>query len=312
MVERNFPYGNDPSDPDSWAFRTNNYSKEWYICYHSGKSLLCGMHTFLLFGTENLTAAVINFVGCGIEAKWGAEKTANAVGASEGVSKAAGTLEDGYEKYSYNKAREEVENLDSAKGIYDLISKNGQICSSIIPFRIEDLAFKSGDIAGVDVSAALAAGNYYSLLAPPLFAAWTARNVSREPSTVSAGLGVSKGFFIPAEGKIFSLWTEIAQSETEEYPFRDYNIHPLFKNWRSASYTNKNNSDNYDMQNKVLNQLSDDMVKNPAKYRFKDSRQAEDFYREIRGRYDDSGRDVKEIEGFMPWIDRKNKHLFYQ
>lgn len=312
MVGSVFPYGNDLQDPDSWAYKRNNLSKEWYICYHSGYALGCGMHTLLFFGTENLTAAVVNFIGCGRDIKFGIEKGSSLVSASDGASKFLGKAEDFNEAYSFKKSQSEIPKLESAKEIYDVVAKNGQTCNAMIPFSVDDLMSKSADMAGADINLVIAAANYYEVMAIPLFSGWHARNVSKEFTSVSAGIGVSKGFLFPVSGKIFSLWAELAHSTEEEYPFRSYNVHPVFRNWKSSSYANSENARRYDKQNKMLGDVGDDMVENYEKYGFDNAQQARDAYLERRKKYDNSNRDPAALNKFMPWIDQKNQHLFYE
>lgn len=71
MSQNNFPFGKKPKDAGFWLPLHNTKSRRWSVAYIAGLSILCGQHTMIFFGLDNLQIGVVKITGCGPSASIG-------------------------------------------------------------------------------------------------------------------------------------------------------------------------------------------------------------------------------------------------
>lgn len=232
-------YGYDRNNPDSWAGLASTKSRTWFVAYHSGFSFFVGKHTLLFFGRENLVAFKASFVGAGVSISFGVKSAprsiSRSVGMSDEAAKQVGRKSDIIDLQGtaerYGQSNKELDQLYSAKGIYNAISTYTSSISAAVPFCANDIEGSHGYLDGVSVEFAIGTSSNYLITAKPFFHYVPVVNITKGPTTIAASLGTLEGIWMLDE--MYSLWNEVAHSETDEYPFRNYNIDPLFHKYRN-------------------------------------------------------------------------------
>ncbi|MGO4447620.1 hypothetical protein AB4Y96_01740 [Phyllobacterium sp. TAF24] len=307
-----FPYGNDLNNPDSWAGFANTKSESWMIGYHSGMSLGIGAHTFLFFGRENLVAFSASLIGGGLTAQFGLSNAAKKLERGGGKStKLPSEMLERIEKAkdvndAYNWSTS-LEDIKSAHHIYKLLASNVSTFNALTPFSSNDLGGTMGVVSGVAVDVLIGGASYYLADARNLFKEATAFNITNDATLVSASLGSLWGVW--RVEKFFSLWAELAYSKKEEYPFQTYNVHPFFQQWKSKEYAYEKQLERLQQQDRIINNITEDMIANPQKYGYPDSQYALQRVVEMNKQFYDGARSAT-TNPYLPWVPFDQQHLF--
>lgn len=312
-----FPYGNDLSNPGSWAGLANTKSKTWLMGYDTGWSLLIGAHTCLFFGCESLVAFSATLYGAGGSASYGASKIAKRVERSSKSSRFpnTGELSDDFERMEDLKDAKDVTEWaksnstpSSATDIYKKLHSQTNSMEALVPFCYHDLEWTWGAMSGVAVDAVIGGATYYLVDASDLFTEANVFNVTTGETLLSAGIGTLWGVW--RVGKFYSLWNELAYSEKEEYPFGSYNVHPFFRNWKSPRFAEAQLREISKQRAEIINRITKDMMENPSKYGFGDELQALNKVVEMNEKYQNSGGNPAQ-NPYLPWVPFEKQHIFY-
>lgn len=312
-----FPYGNDLNHPDLWAGYSTTKAENYMVGYHSGASLFLGAHTFLFFGMESLCAFSATLIGGGPSLTYGLSKAAKRVPREGGqsnryatgmdVSKPLERIEKGKDVVDAYDWSTSLDNINSAHQIYKILAGNVSTFKALVPFSAEDLAGTLGVVSGVKADVLIGGAGYYLADARDLFTEVTAFNLSSQFTLVSASLGTLVGIW--KLDKFFNLWGEISYSKQDEYPFQAYNVHPFFKQWKSKAFAYELEASRLQEQDKIINQITQDMINNPKKYGYPDSDYALQRVVERTQQFYDGGRSL-ESNSFLPWISADQRELF--
>lgn len=314
-----FPYGNSLDSPGSWAGNGETKSELWLVGYHSGWSLVLGAHTLLFFGSESLCAFVATLSGAGGQLQFGlssAQKKLSRAGSPDKSAFGVGQTAPIRRIERAKDAKDVVDwgdsfgNIKSAKGIYELLSRSGQISKSLIPFSANQLGGRMGAISGVAADVLVAGAKAYFADADELFTEFVVKNISFEATLVSASIGTLLGLW--NVDKTYNLWNEVVPGSREQYPFQSYsNVHQFFRHWRNSDSDRLVADDRFDQQVRVLNEITRDMEQNPSKYGFgNDSLAAlKEGVARFEKFYDGNQRELS-VNPFKAWIPREKKYLF--
>lgn len=194
-----FPFGNNPATPDTWLGRFNTKSKRWMVSYDGSFSILCGYHSFIFLGLDNLTIGIANLYSCGPSVGLPVGKIFQAVGAgakaADRVERAHENITRGYD--TVGTARNEVaqDNADTGMALYRKMQEGiPQQFTAHVPFSFEDLAGTAGAVAGAEIAVAASAAAYMidaGPIAGPIYFETAVTNVG--DGLVNAGIGVSAG-----------------------------------------------------------------------------------------------------------------------
>ncbi|NTF33963.1 hypothetical protein [Rhizobium skierniewicense] len=314
-----FPYGNPLDDPGSWAGNPVTKSQDWLVGYHSGWASILGAHTLLFFGAESLCAFVATLSGAGVQLQYGLSDAQNKLSRAGSVDKSpfgVGSsaplkrIEKGKDAQDIVDWADSFGEIKSAKGIYNTLTNLGQTSKSLRPFSANELGGAFGVISGVAADVLIGGAKAYFADASNLFTEFVVKNISFEKTLVSASIGSLGGFW--SVDKVFNLWHEVTNESREEYPFQGYAyVHEYFRHWRNTEYARLVNNDKFDQQVKVINEITDDMEKNPSKFGFGNDSLA--ALREGNARfekfYDGNMRELS-VNPFRAWIPSDKKYLF--
>jgi len=204
MSDAQFPFGNDLMKPEEWVGTMGAKSKRWLISYEGSLALVCGYHSFIFLGLDNMAISVVNILDCGLTASAPIGKLFKAAGgaardalAFEKINDAAGKAKQIDDAVAMEQGQDDA---NSGMALYERMKKAiPQLVYATRPFSFDDLAGMPGGIAGAEVEAVGAAGIYRiegydgitGGLTGDFFFKATIANVGT--GLISAGVGISAG-----------------------------------------------------------------------------------------------------------------------
>jgi len=216
-----FPYGNDLGNPDAWVGRLDTKSSVWLVSYENSFSIACGYHRFIFLGLESLSIGVLTLSGCGpsIEAPIGRlAQSGGGVGraAARRFQELIGASSRAKDVGEHVEHIQTMEDISTGMQLYERMKeKLPTYVESNIPLSLEDIAGMPGAVAGAQVEAAAAAGQYFlegyesfrDTLPPArqAFGPWTIANGGS--GLIGAGIGGLIGVW--SLGKWFNLYYEL-------------------------------------------------------------------------------------------------------
>ncbi|MGH1367774.1 MAG: hypothetical protein ACRBCL_04100 [Maritimibacter sp.] len=219
-----FPYGNDLSTPETWVGRMDTKSRTWLVSYDGSLSVICGYHTFIFLGLENLCIAAVDLKNCGVSAGLPIGKLLGGAGdaarsaerVDEGLD-AAGRAKQIGDAVSTNQAYAQI---SEGMKLFDRMKAGiPQFMRANVPFSLNDLWGCTGGIIGAEVELIAGAAGYFIDAAPnpvskPLFGPQFIANTG--DGLVSAGLTAAIGVWDVDVDQNYNLYWELGAASNAQ------------------------------------------------------------------------------------------------
>ncbi|MBL3561512.1 hypothetical protein [Rhodovulum sulfidophilum] len=165
MNDAVFPFGNDPMHPEAWVGHMDTRSKRWLISYDGSFSMVCGYHSFIFLGLDNMCIGIVNLLNCGVSASLPIGKLFKGAGgsarAAQRIEDAHGHIGDGKMTWDAAKMEHEQDQIGSGMALYERMTQGTpQFVSAHKPFSLADLSGMTGGIIGAEVELVGAAALY--------------------------------------------------------------------------------------------------------------------------------------------------------
>lgn len=217
MSQNNFPFGKKPKDAGFWLPSHNTKSRRWSVAYIAGLSILCGQHTMIFFGLDNLQIGVVKITGCGPSASIGTKGMTRGSG-SRGtirrpqIERIIETAEDAVNYTDYFGDIKNVSDAKSGLSLLHMLNNNPIYIESETPFSFRDIEMAWGSISGFGIDVYIAGAQVYIIdMSPDVIAGDTMYIRDRQvynldDGSIGAGLGVLQGKW--SVERSYDLWAE--------------------------------------------------------------------------------------------------------
>lgn len=222
-----FPFGNDPRRVLSWLGRRDTPSRRWSVSYNAGLTFLCGKHTMIFFGHDNLQIGVVEIQGCGPTVSRGTGDMRRGRGAGgqipdRQIERAIEGTEDAINNSDYFADVRNVEDADSGRALLALMNNNPSQFDTNIPMSFSDLSRAWGTITGFNVDIMVAGAQIYYITISPTMFAWNAEQLyvadqqvyNLDDGSVGIGAGILEGKWVVR--RTYDLWEENTQAAFAE------------------------------------------------------------------------------------------------
>jgi hypothetical protein len=161
-----FPYGADPTNPNSFLGLSNALSRRWFVSYSGGLNvglgLGAGYHTFIFLGLENLVISVVSMRGGGTVVGAGASRV--------GRTRRQKIIIDSVEKVNnyYDAARDYLDldrEAQAAVSLYRTMMNDTvpTLVTAQIPFSLNDIGAAWATLEGYNADVYVAGAQVYWL-----------------------------------------------------------------------------------------------------------------------------------------------------